>query len=436
MLSFYHDAVAKMMNTTAKDPCSWIFQWYTHAVKSSTTKAAELSAIYGAGSSPQKTLATQMWDTCQAHMGPPQDEQAFLPWHRMFVFFFESIIRKVSGQPSFTLPYWDYSAAATRDLPAAFRQTGSPLFRASRNSNSNGGSQIPASQVALTALNQPTYGPSGAAPGFDQAIDFGIHGNVHVWVGNNVGMGAVPWAGNDPIFWLHHCNIDRLWASWNKAGRANPGGAWLNEAFTFADANCQKVMVKNAAVDQIGKLNYTYDRFEPVPAVRPSAVLTSRTHLESIAGPNAAPGTAGPIALGAAAVRVELRAAAPSPGPEFAVRMRALPDQSKVYLVLKNSVAAAQPGVVYDVFLDVPAGTTPSTDDPHYAGTINFFGTVGMASMPGGVARTFSLDITDVVRRLGAQNTLSATPSVLIVPSGQPDAAANPVIGQIQILEQ
>ena len=52
-------------------------------------------------------------------------------------------------------------------------------------------------------------------------------GQVHTLVGNLLGMGKVPWAANDPIFWLHHSNVDRLWASWNGWGRANPAtAAW------------------------------------------------------------------------------------------------------------------------------------------------------------------------------------------------------------------
>jgi tyrosinase len=42
-----------------------------------------------------------------------------------------------------------------------------------------------------------------------------IHNNVHNWVGGDAGqMGDVPVAAYDPIFFLHHCNIDRLYAIW------------------------------------------------------------------------------------------------------------------------------------------------------------------------------------------------------------------------------
>ena len=111
MLKIYADAVCKMKDTIKEeDPTSWVFQWYTHWVKGSTTKSAEISRIYGGGSSPHKSLAQEMWETCQAH-GAGDNEDFFLPWHRMFVYHFESIIRHVSGHSEFTLPYWNYSVS-------------------------------------------------------------------------------------------------------------------------------------------------------------------------------------------------------------------------------------------------------------------------------------------------------------------------------------
>jgi tyrosinase len=33
----------------------------------------------------------------------------------------------------------------------------------------------------------------------------------------------------DPIFWLHHCNIDRLWAEWNARGFRNTANAYWKD---------------------------------------------------------------------------------------------------------------------------------------------------------------------------------------------------------------
>jgi hypothetical protein len=41
--------------------------------------------------------------------------------------------------------------------------------------------------------------------------DVDVHNRVHVWVGGSMAPGTSP---DDPVFFMHHCNIDRLWAQW------------------------------------------------------------------------------------------------------------------------------------------------------------------------------------------------------------------------------
>jgi len=40
------------------------------------------------------------------------------------------------------------------------------------------------------------------------------HDGMHLKIGGNGHMANVPVAGFDPLFWLHHCNVDRLLALW------------------------------------------------------------------------------------------------------------------------------------------------------------------------------------------------------------------------------
>ena len=171
MLKIYRDTVGTMMSTAEPSPIGWLFQWYTHNVRSDRTKAGELARVYPAPSA-QKTLATAMWNTCQAHHAGDVEDY-FLPWHRMYVYFLERIIRKVSGHANFTLPYWNYSNAAVTSgprMPTAFRLPAlstNPLFRTNRNAGTNGGSPIDATDpgaLDLTALAQCTYSPSGVNP--------------------------------------------------------------------------------------------------------------------------------------------------------------------------------------------------------------------------------------------------------------------------------
>src|SRR3954451_13228037 len=84
MLKKYAQAVKQMMALPPSNPLSWTFQWYTHAVPTNTTKAAELASIFGPNPSPNKALPTAMWNPCQGHFGA-SGEPYFCPWHRMYV---------------------------------------------------------------------------------------------------------------------------------------------------------------------------------------------------------------------------------------------------------------------------------------------------------------------------------------------------------------
>lgn len=46
-----------------------------------------------------------------------------------------------------------------------------------------------------------------------------MHNKVHLWAGgmtgDTVGTFTLNTSPNDPLFWLHHANVDRLWAKWS-----------------------------------------------------------------------------------------------------------------------------------------------------------------------------------------------------------------------------
>jgi tyrosinase len=269
-----------------------------------------------------------------------------------------------------------------------------------------------------------------------------------VSVGNSTqGMGTVPWAANDPVFWMHHCNIDRLWASWNRAGRTNPTqAAWLNKTFTFADENGQTVNAKVSDFDSTRERGYTYDAFEPVPAVasvgaavaaaagEASPVTLATTATAAAAGTAAA--AAGGIALEPTGTRVTL-SATPAAGAALTARVEAAPAERQIHLVIRNYRTDAQPGVIYNVYLDLPASGEAGSGEGHYVGSINFFGAARHDGHEGHEAATsISFDVTDLAQRLRAEGSLSDTPTVTIVPDGQPVADAKPVVGEIALVEQ
>jgi tyrosinase len=455
MLRTYAKAVAAMKNTPEGDPRSWVFQWYTHWVGPKDPnlgsfdpqqKTEEMDRIYpnlGAW----RTLANDMWDTCQAHGGG--DENFFLPWHRMFVYFFEKIIRSVAADESFTLPYWDYT---TQDssihsiLPPEFRQQDDqvlgPLYVAERNGGVNQGEPMPHQGVVdpinLDDLAECTYEPSGAQMGFCMRLDQQLHGAVHVGVGNRKNMGAVPWAARDPIFWLHHSNIDRLWASWNDAGRTNPT---LAQTFVFADIEGNRVVADVKDFMDLTLANYRYDRLEPAPACpQPQTVAALAATAQN--RKRVAMAKATPVRLGPQAVTVPLEALPEQEGTPptlLPARVRALAPGKRLFLVIKNLQTEVQPGVVYELFLDLPQGATKDQSRAHYVGALNFFHAMPAGhghGRPAGPERFTSFDITDLARRLQTRGVLAEQPRLTITPAGTPADDAKPVIGEITLVEQ
>jgi tyrosinase len=74
----------------------------------------------------------------------------------------------------------------------------------------------PASEV--DALGQSPYDTAPwnrASLGFRNRLEgwlpFGMHNQVHVWIGGDMGPATSP---NDPVFYLNHCNVDRIWEAW------------------------------------------------------------------------------------------------------------------------------------------------------------------------------------------------------------------------------
>jgi hypothetical protein len=125
-----------------------------------------------------------------------------------------------------TLPYWNWSSGPSTGVPAACRQptyvnrdgatAANPLFSGPRAA---GGQTSRSPSIDTTAFDDLATSAQAAMTAatfssFQNQIS-GVHGSVHVRTGGD--MGSVPTASYDPIFYLHHANVDRLWADWQTA---------------------------------------------------------------------------------------------------------------------------------------------------------------------------------------------------------------------------
>jgi tyrosinase len=371
----------------------------------------------------------------------------FLPWHRMYLFHFESILRSViegldsvddDTKATWALPYWDYlDGEDSRRLPVVFRRQtwpdvgSNPLFNATRFFNINNGSPIsdldadyllalkPLQFTGATQFGGPQTGethlfedPNSAAGPLEDSP----HGSVHMDVGGN--MQGFNTAGLDPIFWLHHANIDRIWDVWlgQGGGRANPTDpAWLSLIeFGFHDEDgAETRMTVDDVLDSENQLNYVYEDISgPAGPLGGEELVPEPDNPPQLVG-----ATEEPVQLTGETASVSFPVSEPA-GP--------LADQapSRVYLRLEDLTSQVRPGVSYAVYLNVPDGDDQTPDD-HYVGTASMFGVPQAADVDNdhpGMRVVFA--ITDLYQRLNDAGLWSDQVSVRFAPRYVPEPAA------------
>jgi len=195
-------------------------------------------------------------DRNAAHRGP-----VFCPWHRFMLRQLELNLQRVLNDTNFGLPYWDWAADGQKTAsqqkkskvwaadalggsgspvktgPFRFNATDPGTFRVRIEADVNGqlvqtshglrrtlGAQIAklpnrsdtASAVTLTPYDASAWDTS--ASGFRNRLEGwappaapALHNRVHVWVGGDMLPSSSP---NDPVFYMNHCNVDRIWEAW------------------------------------------------------------------------------------------------------------------------------------------------------------------------------------------------------------------------------
>lgn len=171
-------------------------------------------------------------------MGPTSPGRNFLAWHRWFVKKFEERLQQ--EDPSVFVPYWDW--IADPQIPAPLS---SPALLSSWSVTRDFvPSQMPDASAVTAATSQTTFTL------FQRILESGAHAAVHIAVGGDMDSASSP---ADPLFWLHHANIDRIWAAWqtkNPTKKPPNKNEVLQPAAMFG--------VKVSSVLSIKKLKYRY----------------------------------------------------------------------------------------------------------------------------------------------------------------------------------
>jgi hypothetical protein len=109
----------------------------------------------------------------------------------------------------------------------------------------------------------------------------------------------------------------------------------------------------------------------------------------------------------------------------------------RIYLVLRGPGADEQPGVIYNLYLDLPEASMPLKEDVHFIDSLNFYGAVPLEGATAPAKEPFrSYEITGLLKKLAARNLLTESMTLTIIPSGVPASNANARIRRIEIVEQ
>lgn len=368
VVATYRDAVAEMQSLPDTNPLSWEHQARIHL------------------------------NYC------PHGNWFFLPWHRAYLAQFEDIIREISGNRDWALPYWDWTR--NPQIPSPFWVSSSSL---NHPRNAGPTTNMPAEFVGLPVIEDimrkrtfeefasfKSSAPYNGSGGGTAELEGRPHNNVHVTIGQDMVTFMSP---RDPIFWLHHCNIDRIWASWNSAGNVNTTDPDLSN-FIFAANQPDRTGTINpsqfvnsdgtprsfavADLYATGDLGYLYDRLEPAPqtsfdlAVRSFSVESAmRETVSSELSRSVASGVAletavslEPEAVNAVAETGQIQTFSSSSVQDFTLP-RII---TTATLKLRGLRAAASPETTFRVFINCDYLTLETPiNDPHYVGSASFF---------------------------------------------------------------
>jgi tyrosinase len=401
----------------------------------------------------------------------PHGNWWFLPWHRGYIGWFEQICRDLSGDPSFALPYWDWTA--TPSLPAPLGDNtvlnpGNPAYIDSLQKFSDqftspvttmfqnftqaqqgqlqlrpGSGDAPTfiAQITSSDPNSQEFFPIAEArqsdfgDGFPQTVsldtihsalaptsfsDFaslpapnhsgggqsskGIlesqpHDNVHGAVGGFMGAFLSP---VDPIFYMHHSNMDRLWDVWTRKQQklglpVLPENAdlatWQQEPFLFfVDTGGNPVTSNTAgAYASTSAFNYSYtpgSGEDVIPAAAPVALAAHSAVTSSLS--RSVLDFQGPT-IGSASVPADL------------IRMSGLQGGREVVARITLTLPADSRHARFHVLLNPPANVANvGFNDPSFAGTITPFGNHGGGHMAGPVS--FDVPLTGAIKKLRRAN--------------------------------
>jgi tyrosinase len=501
-LLWYARAVGTLQSRPVTDRTSWRFLAAIHGMHPVVWR--EFGVIRANTPLPPPAVQRRFWNQCQ------HQSWYFLPWHRVYLAAFEEIVRDAvvaaGGPADWALPYWNYSDSTrpkAGTLPDAFDLatlpdgSDNPLRVERRFGSGTTPIRIDPAFVSLSALQDDVFtgGESDVPPGFggpetlfhhgpesdttNGSLESLPHNVIHGALGGvapggnpndwrDFGLMSMPMtAALDPIFWLHHANIDRLWSVWLRgAQHENPGQAtWLDgpadREFVMPTSNQGELTLTARGVldTSAPPLDYSYeDDTPPVDERRAVRRLTrlgarvaaaggaresedavvSSKHTPKLIG--ASDGAVRVAGATGAAVRLDPSATQSlrnSLARVASAGARSTAEPARVFLKLEG-IRGTSDAAIYHVYIDLPPNADPAANADRRAGTVSLFG-VSAASNPDGPTAGSGinqvLEITEIVDALHLSGDGLERLEVQFVPATPAAAGANFSIGRLSVFE-
>ena len=204
----------------------------------------------------------------------------FLPWHRAYLLDLERELQAID--PSVALPYWRFDRAApklfTREFIGVPDQFGRVEFIPGHpfgtwrtdgvlgivRSPGFGGAPPFGLLAEADTIDLGGQAPNATYGNFDN-MEINPHNGAH---GSFSGfIGAVHTAARDPLFFMLHCNVDRLWAKWQ----------WVHRRANAADQNAFAPAVGNRIGHRLADTMWPWNGVTaaPRPSTAPGGPLAS-----------------------------------------------------------------------------------------------------------------------------------------------------------------
>lgn len=391
-----------MVNTDAEQYASWMYWANSHGTPN-----------------PIPDRMKSVWYRCE------HGSMHFLSWHRAYLYYFEELIRQITRKADFALPYWNWYADS--DIPPAFAEvSNNKLYHTPRDYDKRA--------LLRDALSAQSFS------GFSSLLEGNPHGTVHVMVGGD--MGAVVTSARDPLFWVHHANVDRLWEVWRARDplqHKNPGNeTWLRQSFVF-DLAGEKALQAGQLVET-DMLGYVYDSVSEQEAGvviprSPTKIIDVPANAEESGTLGDAPrilGRARELALNDESVTLRFRI-----GQSDRVRLAAVPESSgskppDMYARLRDIKVTPQGrrrGFEFRLYVNLPvqaAGGAPH--EAFYVGSINSF------QLSGAHHHDLRIPLQDIIGRQSSLKLWSNTEVLLSVLSTQSAQETLVTIGEMELV--